>query len=100
MRKRNNVSSWNCDWIISVTNSENANVNMFRMFGNKEEVAEKLAGMAIEDEVCASKTKEEYYDEIDDTEMYQLQLVAYENGDYEQTSFVYTAVEFLSVNFV
>ena len=64
-----------------------------------EEVAEKLADMAIEDEVCASKTKEEYYDEIDE-EMHQLQLVAYENGDYEQTSFVYTAVEFLSVNFV
>lgn len=100
MRKRNNVSSWNCDWIISVTNSENANVNMFRMFGNKEEVAEKLAGMAVEDEVCASKTKEEYYDEIDDTEMHQLQLVAYEDGDYERISFVYTAVEFSSVNIV
>ena len=100
MRKRNNVSSWNCDWIISVTNSENANVNMFRMSGNKEEVAEKLAGMAIEDEVCTSKTKEEYYGEIDDTEMHQLQLVAYKNGDHEQASFVYTAVEFLSVNFV
>ena len=62
-------------------------------------MAEKLADMAIEDGVCASKTKEEYYDEIDE-EMHQLQLVAYENGDYEQTSFVYTAVEFLSVNFV
>lgn len=99
MRKRNNVSSWNCDWIISVTNSENADVNFSLMFGNREEVAEKLADMAIEDEVCASKTKEEYYDEIDE-EMHQLQLVAYENGDYEQTSFVYTAVEFLSVNFV
>lgn len=98
MKKRNNVSG-NCDWIISVTNSENADVNFFLMFGNREEVAEKLADMAIEDEVCASKTKEEYYDEIDE-EMHQLQLVAYENGDYEQTSFVYTAVEFLSVNFV
>lgn len=100
MRKRNNVGSWNCNWIISVINSENANVNMFRMFGNKEEVAEKLAGMAIEDEVCTSKTKEEYYNEIDDTEMHQLQLVAYENGDYERISFVYTAVEFSSVNIV
>lgn len=100
MKERNNVNDWNCDWIISVTNSENANVNMFRMFGNKEEVAEKLAGMAVEDEICASKTKEEYYDEIDDTEMHQLQLVAYEDEDYEKTSFVYTAVEFSSVNFV
>lgn len=100
MKKRNNVSDWNCDWIISVTNSENADVNFFLMFGNREEVAEKLADMAIEDGVCASKTKEEYYDEIDDTEMHQLQLVAYENGDYEQASFVYTAVEFLSINFV
>ena len=98
MKKRNNVSG-NCDWIISVTNSENADVNFFLMFGNREEVAEKLADMAVEDGVCASKTKEEYYDEIDE-EMHQLQLVAYENGDYEQTSFVYTAVEFLSVNFV
>jgi len=99
MKKRNNVNDLNCDWIISVTNSENADINFFLMFGNREEVAEKLADMAIEDEVCASKTKEEYYDEIDE-EMHQLQLVAYENGDYEQTSFVYTAVEFLSVNFV
>lgn len=100
MEKRNNVSDWDCDWIISVTNSENANVDMFLMLGNKEEVAEKLAGMAVEDEICASKTKEEYYDEIDDTEMHQLQLVAYEDEDYEKTSFVYTAVEFSSVNFV
>lgn len=49
MEKRNNVSDWDCDWIISVTNSENANVDMFRMLGNKEEVAEKLADMAVED---------------------------------------------------
>lgn len=97
MKKRNNVSDWNRDWIISVTNSENANVNMFRLFGNKEEVAEKLAGMAVEDEICSSKTKEEYYDEID-AEMHQLQLVAYEDGDYEKTSFVYTAVEFSSIS--
>ena len=97
MEKRNNVSDWDCDWIISVTNSENANVNMFRLFGNKEEVAEKLAGMAVEDEICSFKTKEEYYDEID-AEMHQLQLVAYEDGDYERTSFVYTAVEFSSIS--
>lgn len=58
MEKRNNVSDWDCDWIISVTNSENANVDMFRMLGNKEEVAEKLADMAVEDEICTSKTKE------------------------------------------
>lgn len=97
MEKRNNVIDLNCDWIISVTNSENANVDMFRMFGNKEEVAEKLAGMAVEDEICSSKTKEEYCDEID-AEMHQLQLVAYEDGDYERTSFVYTAVEFSSIS--
>ena len=64
---------------------------------NKEEVAEKLAGMAVEDEICSSKTKEEYYDGID-AEMHQLQLVAYEDGDYERTSFVYTAVEFSSIS--
>ena len=97
MEKRNNVSDWDCDWIISVTNSENANVDMFRMLGNKEEVAEKLADMAVEDEICTSKTKEECYDEID-AEMHQLQLVAYEDGDYERTSFVYTAVEFSSIS--
>ena len=95
--KRKNVSNWSCDWIISVTNSENANVNMFRLFGNKEEVAEKLVEMAIEDEVCTS-TKEECYDEIDDTEMHQLQLIVYEDGDYQNTSFVYTAVEFSSIS--
>ena len=30
MKERNNVNNWNCDWIISVTNSENANVKIGR----------------------------------------------------------------------
>lgn len=47
MKKRNNVSDWNRDWIISVTNSENANVNMFRLFGNKEEVASSLTTVLL-----------------------------------------------------
>ncbi len=37
------------DWIITVTNSVNHNVDLFRFYGTDQEVCHKLQVMALED---------------------------------------------------
>lgn len=83
----------NMDWIITVTNTENHNVDVFRFYGTTDEVRCKLQLMAQED--CQlSDLQADFSD--NGRYLYQYQLVAQcDDGDV-----VYTATEFAAIDFV
>lgn len=88
------------DWLIGVSNMDGDRVSMFRFYGTKEEVKQKLVEMAGYDRKCI---EEEGFDEwnrgtesVEDVEERELwELYAY--GRYCDFHIDYSAIEFSHV---
>lgn len=84
------------DWILTVTNSVNHNVDLFRFYGTDQEVCHKLQVMALEDcQECRSSDLQ-----VDDSNnaqyahQYQL-MVSHSDG-----AIVYTATELAAADYI
>lgn len=82
------------DWILSVTNSVNYNVDLFSFYGTDQEVCHKIQAMALEDcQECRSSDLQ--VDDSNNTQyahQYQL-VVSHSDGET-----IYTATEFAAIN--
>lgn len=81
------------DWIITESNSDNADVYFYRFFGTKEEVKQKLFEMSVEHEndsdelLCCPESKEDIEENIETSALFC-------TVDFEDYNVVLTAKDF------
>lgn len=93
---------YGCDWIIGISCSETDGVVLYRFYGNKEEVKEKLLSLIKEDKDNDVENWDygcESVDDItDETDIFGLSFYGY--GCYEDYHIDYTAKRFSSLGFI
>ena len=87
------------DWILMFSNSEDADIYLFRFYGSEDEVKGKLYEMAKEKMQDTACDLLHYPEDADYVEKNEETGCLYCMVTYEDYDYVFTAKEFASINF-